>query len=302
MTTVLESGGPRGGLTFVDAIASWIDPVRRRRAARADLPRRRDRRGGRRSARRMLFSTSESNAVAAAMNYLDRPLITQIVVTAVFGDTPADGVLLPKDEILSIDGIKVTESPTRWPRRCARAPIGTTFEIGVRRDGVEVDGADEGRRRADRERHVGGQPRRSGRAVHRHRRGEVLLGGVPDRLHARATSAGRVPGSCSRPASSTSSRPDDLTAGKHIAGTGTIEPDGTVGPIGGIRQKLAGARDGRRDPVPDADGRTAPRRRVTSPTASRSSRSRRSRTRIDAIQAYTAGKPVAILPGDGVVG
>ena len=37
--------------------------------------------------------------------------------------------------------------------------------------------------------------------------------------------------------------PDDLVAGEHIAGTGTIEPDGTVGPIGGIRQKLAGARD-----------------------------------------------------------
>jgi PDZ domain-containing protein len=36
---------------------------------------------------------------------------------------------------------------------------------------------------------------------------------------------------------------EDLVAGEHVAGTGTIEPDGTVGPIGGIRQKLAGARD-----------------------------------------------------------
>ena len=56
----------------------------------------------------MLFSTSESNAVAAAMTYLDRPLITQNVVTAVFEGTPADGVLLPKDEILSINGTEVT--------------------------------------------------------------------------------------------------------------------------------------------------------------------------------------------------
>jgi PDZ domain-containing protein len=30
--------------------------------------------------------------------------------------------------------------------------------------------------------------------------------------------------------------------GRFIAGTGTISPDGTVGAIGGIRQKLAGAR------------------------------------------------------------
>ena len=41
--------------------------------------------------------------------------------------------------------------------------------------------------------------------------------------------------------------PGDLTGGKHIAGTGTMEPDESVGPIGGIRQKLSGARDGGAD-------------------------------------------------------
>jgi PDZ domain-containing protein len=33
----------------------------------------------------------------------------------------------------------------------------------------------------------------------------------------------------------------DLTGGRIIAGTGTINPDGTVGPIGGVQQKVAGA-------------------------------------------------------------
>ncbi len=37
--------------------------------------------------------------------------------------------------------------------------------------------------------------------------------------------------------------PGALTGGKKFAGTGTISEDGTVGPIGGIRQKLVGARD-----------------------------------------------------------
>lgn len=37
--------------------------------------------------------------------------------------------------------------------------------------------------------------------------------------------------------------PGDMTGGKDIAGTGTIEIDGRVGAIGGIRQKMAGARD-----------------------------------------------------------
>jgi PDZ domain-containing protein len=37
-------------------------------------------------------------------------------------------------------------------------------------------------------------------------------------------------------------RPADLTGGKIIAGTGTIDDDGDVGPIGGIPQKLVGAK------------------------------------------------------------
>jgi PDZ domain-containing protein len=35
--------------------------------------------------------------------------------------------------------------------------------------------------------------------------------------------------------------PEDLTDGKKIAGTGTINMDGSVGPIGGVEQKVAAA-------------------------------------------------------------
>ena len=37
--------------------------------------------------------------------------------------------------------------------------------------------------------------------------------------------------------------PGSLNGGEKVAGTGTISADGTVGPIGGIRQKLWGAKD-----------------------------------------------------------
>jgi PDZ domain-containing protein len=36
--------------------------------------------------------------------------------------------------------------------------------------------------------------------------------------------------------------PDNLTGGRFIAGTGEIEANGTVDPIGGIQQKMVGAR------------------------------------------------------------
>jgi PDZ domain-containing protein len=36
--------------------------------------------------------------------------------------------------------------------------------------------------------------------------------------------------------------PGDLTGGDTVAGTGVIEPDGTVGPIGGVQDKIAAAR------------------------------------------------------------
>ncbi len=50
--------------------------------------------------------------------------------------------------------------------------------------------------------------------------------------------------------------PGALAGGQRIAGTGTINVDGEVGPIGGIHQKLYGARDG------GADYFLAPRRQL----------------------------------------
>jgi PDZ domain-containing protein len=37
--------------------------------------------------------------------------------------------------------------------------------------------------------------------------------------------------------------PGSLTGGKFVAGTGTIDDEGKVGPIGGIEMKTVGARD-----------------------------------------------------------
>lgn len=239
MTTVMESGGPRGGLTFVDAIASWLNP------SDAVVPRELlfpDDVSGEDVQKRqaMLFSTSESNAVAAALRYLDKPVNTQIVVSAVYDDTPAAGKLLPKDELLTIDGEPVTQS-SQVAETVRSKPAGTTFTMTVRRDGVEVDGAV----KDDVEQTVTVTS-----ADNPDKPGTPYIGiGVSDFFSADfpidftlQDVGGPSAGLMFATGIVDKLTPGDLAKGQHIAGTGTIDPDGTVGPIGGIRQKLAGAR------------------------------------------------------------
>ncbi|MFM7146145.1 MAG: PDZ domain-containing protein [Actinomycetales bacterium] len=234
MTTVMESGGPRGGLTFVDALASWVDPND------AVLPRELlypdDVTGDEVKQRQAaLFSTSQSNAIAAAAVYLKRPVNPHVVVSAVYSGTPSDGVLLPGDKVRAVDGVEVSV-PTDVSSRIRSAPAGTTFELTVAR--IDADGV-----QTDQEVTVTSAPNPDdptvpyiGIGVGTYytsdfqaqfslediggpSAGLIFTLGIVDLLS-----------------------PGDLTAGKHVAGTGTIAPDGTVGPIGGIRQKLAGAR------------------------------------------------------------
>lgn len=292
MTTVLESGGPRGGLTFVDAIASWLDP------SDAVVPRELifpdDVTGEQVQQRQaMLFSTSESDAVAAALNYLKMPVISTTVVTAVFQGSPADGVLVPKDEILAIDGTKVT-APDQVAKAIRARPIGTTFAITVRRDGVEKDGSMQDNVEQTVQVTSAANPDNAEVPYIGITVGTFYSAGFP--IDFTLTDVGG-PSAGLMFATGIVDKltPDNLTDGKHIAGTGTIEPDGTVGPIGGIRQKMAGARNAGAELflMPKAhcteaaghipDGLTV----VPVETLTQG---------VEAIQAYTAGKPVASCP------
>ena len=231
MTTVRESGGPRGGLTFVEAIGAWFstadavvpreliypddvtgDEVRERQAA--------------------LFSTSESDAVGAALRFLDLPVETEVVATAVLQDAPAGEFFEPRDAIVAIDGEAVT-TPSQVVDIVQGQPIGSTFSVEVERLGESETFDITSAENPDNPgspylgvtvglvftpefdidftlQDVGGPSA-----------GLMFTLGIIDKL-----------------------TPEDLTGGGHVAGTGTIDPDGSVGPIGGIRQKLAGARDG----------------------------------------------------------
>ena len=234
MTTVLESGGPRGGLTFVDAIASWFS------SSNAVLPRELmypdDVTGTQVKARQTaLFSTAESNATAAALRYLKMPVSTKIVVSAVWADSPADGKLEARDEIIDIDGTSITAADQ--VRTLVQAkPIGTEFVIKVLRD------SESGAKNLDVTVTSAPNPSDDTKPYIGISVGEYYSANFPIAFTLE-TVGGPSAGLMFTLGLIDKLAPEDLAAGKHIAGTGTIDPEGKVGPIGGIRQKLAGARN-----------------------------------------------------------
>ena len=144
-------------------------------------------------------------------------------------DGPSAGALQVGDVITSVDGAPVPTSATVTQLVQAR-PAGTALRIGYTRSGtagtaqITSRAGDQGRPRIgveieQRQPHpfelkidlgdIGGPSA-----------GLMFALGIIDKI-----------------------KPEDLTGGKIIAGTGTIDDAGRVGPIGGIPQKLVGAKE-----------------------------------------------------------
>ena len=230
MTTVLESGGPRGGLTFISALSSWFN------SADAVVPRELiypdDVSGDQVNAEQAaLFSSSESDAIGAAMNYLKEPVTTEAVVSAVTVGAPADGLLEPGDVIVAVNGAPVTD-PSSVSKLVRSQPVGSTFTFTVKREGKEQ------------EVQVTSAPSKADPKIPYI---GIGVGVIYQPNFDVSVNVGNVGGPSAGLMLSVGIidklTPGTLADGHIIAGTGTITPDGTVGPIGGIRQKLVGARD-----------------------------------------------------------
>lgn len=229
MTTIRESGAPRSPLTIYQALAAWVNPDQ------AVLPRELlypDDITGEEVTQRnaVLFSTSQSHAIAAAMGALDRPVIAVPVVTAVVVGAPADGLLRAGEQIIAVDGEPVT-TPAQVGDAIRAQPIGTSFAFTVLRDDEEstievVSAANPDDPAAP---YVG-----------------ITIGllySAEFPIEFTLTDVGGPSaGMMFALAIVDKLTPESLTGGDFVAGTGTISPAGEVGPIGGIRQKLAGAR------------------------------------------------------------
>ena len=227
-TTVLVSGAD-ARVTLFDAMAAHLS------GDNAVVPRRLIYREGesgiqsKKESQAQLTSSKDSSAVVA-LRAAGYTVGEKAVVAGVFKKAPAAGKLQAGDIVVEAAGAKATSAQAVVTAVSSKKP-GDTVTVVVERKGKlrSVDlktVADEADPKKPR---IG-----------------VLLGSkytfpikvsnqVGDRI------GGPSAGGMFALAIYDRLTPGSLTGGKHIAGTGEIKPDGTIEPIGGIRQKMAGA-------------------------------------------------------------
>lgn len=175
------------------------------------------------------FKNSESNAELAALHYLKYP--TVVKVQTVTDNSPAKGVLQTGDELLSVAGRPVGHAADVVDAVRAAAP-GTGVPIVVRRgDAEQTVNVTVGAQPQDKTKGYLGvsldeQPRSAIKVAFN----LADIGGPSAGLMFSLALVDKL-------------STGKLNDGKFVAGTGTIDPDGKVGPIGGIQYKMIAARE-----------------------------------------------------------
>ncbi|MEU8341309.1 PDZ domain-containing protein [Actinomadura meyerae] len=227
-TTVTYRGGPGGRIDLFTALRGWLDGdtaivPEETIFPKNESPKEVDQENTR------AMQDSQQNAEAAALRELRIPLTTRVVVDGVQKGRPADGVLRPGDEITRLDGAQVT-SVSQVTGAMAKHKIGDTVALSYRRGGTEQKATVKTVADPSGERAVVG----------------IVLSDQYKFPFKIDISIGDIGGPSAGLMFSLAIydklTPGPLTQGKFIAGTGTITPEGRVGPIGGIQQKMIAAR------------------------------------------------------------
>jgi Lon-like protease len=172
--------------------------------------------------------SSQDSAIAAALRRLGYPVRPVLEILAVTPDMPAEGKLQPRDVVRRFNGTRVTVA-TEMSKLIADVPAGQPVPITVIRKGKAVT---ENVTPVDKE---------------GHRLIGVTLGMgyvFPFKVSVNISDAIGGPSAGLMFALSIydTLTPGSLTSGGTVAGTGTITAQGRVGEIGGIQQKIVGAR------------------------------------------------------------
>ncbi|MEV4626013.1 PDZ domain-containing protein [Micromonospora sp. NPDC049523] len=172
------------------------------------------------------FTASQTSAETAALRELGFPV--QVTVKAVTAGGPSVDRLKVDDVITSVNGQPVPTA-TRLTELVRAQPAGTALTVGFVRGGTP--GTTTVTTAA-----ASGQPPRIGVEIEQRQphpfQLKIDLGDIGGPSAGLMFTLGIID----------KLTPDDLTGGKIIAGTGTIDDEGNVGPIGGIPQKLVGAK------------------------------------------------------------
>ena len=181
------------------------------------------------------MSQSQRDAITAALLELGyKPTHEDVVVSSVQSGVPAAKVLQDGDVIVKVEGEPV-EGAGVLRRLVGEHPIGTPLTLTIRRDGKERD--------------VTVRTIDSNDPEHR-----PIIGITPDvqaTFDKPRVEIGIDPADVGGPSAGLAFSlgivdkltPGSLTGGRTVAGTGTIDGFGRVGPIGGIQQKIYGALD-----------------------------------------------------------
>ncbi|MBK5990784.1 PDZ domain-containing protein [Streptomyces microflavus] len=196
------------------------------------------------------FSQSQESAKVAALKELDIPVATQVVVSTVVKGSPSEGKLHAGDVIKAVDGTAVKE-PGDVAELVTKHKPGedVTFTIVPADEAAAAEKAGrvpEGGRKITLTTEKAPATEEGGeeedRAIVGIRAGtdhtfpfeiDIELADVGGPSAGLMFSLGIID----------KLTPTDLTGGKFVAGTGTIDDAGKVGPIGGINMKLVGARE-----------------------------------------------------------
>lgn len=178
----------------------------------------------------LMFSDSEANATASALRQLGLPI--EVTVALVSEGGAAEGVLEEGDVLRAIDGEEVDRPETLQRTVAGHAP-GDRVTLDVVRDGreesIEVE--------------LGEHPDDDSTAFLGIGMAAQPTGDVEVEYNVSGV-GGPSAGLMLSLAVVDKLSPGDLTDGRTIAGTGSIDGVGVVGPIGGITHKIAAAREG----------------------------------------------------------
>ena len=227
MVTVGVTGGPGRKLNIFRALAAWLNPDEAVVPESEVFPPGQSAKQSQQQDTQEMTS-SQQLATAAALTELHIPYATEVVVVQTVSGYPADGVLEVGDVITAVDGKTVT-GPSSLTGLIYAHQAGSTLTLTIDRNGTT--------------RQVRVGTKESG--------GHPVMGVVIQQQYKFPFTVTISVGGIGGPSAGMMFALGildkltklDLTGGKFIAGTGEITASGQVQAIGGIQQKMVGARD-----------------------------------------------------------